>query len=180
MNKGSIVFLDNVNHCSYCWINVNDSSYSGKQTKHYLISKEGTKMKKINRIGLVVIVLALMAAPAMAASDEIVNLGRVEMSRGDLDRLRAMVAGESVPVAQAPAVEARVNVGAVELAQNDLDRIRALMAGTASAPVMVSAREEMVDAGRVVLPRSELEALKIMVSHHLEEFRSHLARLDLR
>lgn len=124
--------------------------------------------------------LAMVAVPALAASDEIVNLGTVQMSRADLERLRSMVAGEPVSQAAAPVAAPRVNLGVVELAQGDLDRIRALMAGGESAPVLVAAGEEMVDLGKVVMPRSEFEALKMQVWDHLNDIRSHLAQLDLR
>lgn len=136
--------------------------------------------KKCKLIGLAMVVLALVGAPALAGADDLVNLGTVAMPRGDLARLRSMVAGEAVPEAAASVAEPRVNLGVVELAQSDLDRIQALMAGAASAPVTVAAGEEMVDLGKVVMPRSEFEALKMAVSDHLEDIRSHLVQVALR
>jgi hypothetical protein len=137
-------------------------------------------MKKINRIGLVAVVLGMVAGPALAASGDILNLGTVEMSRGDLEQLRAMVAGEAMPAAEAPVAEPRVNVGTVEVAQSDLDRIRALMAGAESASQMAGAGEEVVNVGRVALPRSEFEALKMQVTDHLKDIQTHLARVERR
>ncbi|HDI58892.1 MAG TPA: hypothetical protein ENF48_00810 [Desulfobacteraceae bacterium] len=137
-------------------------------------------MKKINWIAFAMGMLLMVSGPALAGSDEIVNLGTVEMSRGDLDRIRAMVAGEVVSEAVAPVPEPSVNLGVVELARSDLDRIRALMAGAESAPVTVASGEEIVDVGRVALPRSEFEALKMQVSDGLKKIRSHLAWVALR
>lgn len=137
-------------------------------------------MKKIHRIAIVMGVFLLLAGPALAASGEMVNLGTVEMSRGDLEQLRAMVAGEAMPAAEAPVAEPWVNVGTVEVAQSDLDRIRALMAGAESATQMAGAGEEVVNVGRVALPRSEFEALKMQVTDHLKDIRTHLARVERR
>ncbi|MDD2603909.1 MAG: hypothetical protein RBR20_03050 [Desulfobacterales bacterium] len=137
-------------------------------------------MRKNTWIALTMGLCLLVSGPALAGSDEMVNLGTVEMSRGDLDRLRHLVAGEPVPAAEAAAVETTVNVGVVELAQSDLERIQALMAGAESAPVLVAAGEEMVNLGRVAMSRSEFEALKMQVSDHLGEVRDHLARISPR
>ncbi|MEE4609115.1 MAG: hypothetical protein V2L15_09520 [Desulfobacteraceae bacterium] len=137
-------------------------------------------MKKINWIVLTMGVLLFASGPALAGADDIVNLGTVEMSRGDLERLKAMVAGEPVPEASASDTEPRVNLGVVELAQSDLDRIRALMAGAESATEMAGAGEEVVNVGRVVLPRSEFEALKMQVTDHLKDIQTHLARSERR
>ncbi|MDD2604281.1 MAG: hypothetical protein PHF66_05685 [Desulfobacteraceae bacterium] len=113
-------------------------------------------MKKSNIIGL-----AMVAAPAQVASEDIVNLGTVQMSRGDLEMLRSMVAGEPVPEVAAPVAASRVNLGVVELAQSDLDRIQALMAGAEPASPMVAAGEELINLGTVVLPRTDFEALRL-------------------
>ncbi|MEE4607984.1 MAG: hypothetical protein V2L15_03780 [Desulfobacteraceae bacterium] len=118
-------------------------------------------MKKSNLIGLAMLVMAMVAAPAQAASEDIVNLGAVQMPRGDLERLKALVAGEPAPEVPAPVAGSRVNLGVVELAQSELDRIQALMAGAELASAMVAAGEELVNLGRIGLPRSDFEALKL-------------------
>jgi hypothetical protein len=145
-----------------------------------LFQKEATTMKKNISIILAMLMLLTLSGPAMAGSDDIVNLGTAQISRGDLDRLKAMVAGDPVPAAQAPAAEYLVDLGVVQVPLDDLDQIKAMIAGTYVAPVTVAASEPMVDVGKVVISRSDLESLRLLVADHLNDVRSHLARVNLR
>jgi len=137
-------------------------------------------MKKNISIILASLMLLVSSGLALAGTDDIINLGTAQISNGELDRLKAMVAGDPVPAAKAPVKEVQVDLGVVELPKSDMNELRAMISGAYVTPKNVAAGEPMVDAGRVIMSRSEYESLKDIVSDHLKEVRSHIARLDLR
>jgi hypothetical protein len=142
--------------------------------------KEEPTMKKNVSLILSILMLLLVAAPALAGSDDILNLATAQISRGELDRLKAMVAGDPVPAAQAPAAEYLADLGVVQVPRDDLDQIKAMIAGTYVAPVTVAASEPMVDVGKVVMSRSEFEGLKRQVRDHLQEVHALIASAERR
>ncbi len=133
-------------------------------------------MKKKISIVLAMMMLLAFCAPAFAGEEEIVNVGTAQMTRGEWDRLKAMVAGKPVPKAKTPMAETKVDLGVVELSQADVDQLRSMIDGTYVASRDAGGqRQEMVDAGVVIMSRAEFESIKQQVSGHLHEVQSLVA-----
>ena len=139
-------------------------------------------MKKIAPFVLATLLVITLSGPAAAGPDAFVNVGTAQISRADLDQLRAMVAGRAMVAAAPSPAEPKADLGVVELARKDLEQIQAMVAGTYSVPAETAfaVREEAVDVGKVTLSRSEYESLKRQVAGHLREVRALIAQAELR
>ena len=139
-------------------------------------------MKKIAPIVLATLLVFTLSGPAAAGPDALVNVGTAQISRADLDQLKAMVAGRAAVASVTSPSEPKADLGVVELARKDLEQVRAMIAGTYSAPAETAfaAREETVDVGKVALSRNEYESLKRQVAGHLREVRALTAQAELR
>jgi flagella basal body P-ring formation protein FlgA len=131
----------------------------------------------MKKFALVTLMVLLAAGPAMAGnlSDfnpyENLAVGTAQISRGDLARLRDLVAGRGVAQATAAPTAETVNAGVVRVSRQDLDQIRDMVAGTYQAPIAapVLAVDETVDVGKVEMRRGEFMSLKQMVARHLHD-----------
>ena len=130
----------------------------------------------MKKIALITLTMLLAAGPVLAGPasnpDATLAVGTAQISRGDLARLRDMVAGRTTASSSpaAPLVET-VDTGRVQLSRQDLDRLRAMVAGDYRAPADKAriARNEAVDVGKVVAGHHGFEQLKRMVARHLQD-----------
>ena len=129
-------------------------------------------MKRITVIALSTLLVLVLAGPAAAGPNDVVNLGTAQIDRSDLAQLKSMVAGTyRAPAAVAATSEPAADLGVVEMPRRELDRLQAMVAGSYIAPVgpVLAAHEEMVDVGKVAMPRSDYESLKRLVAKRLHE-----------